>query len=342
MAPQEDLTYFMEKACQGYVSKIEVIDMDTEIKLNQVGKNTYYIESETNIGIYKTGPDRVCIIDTGSRGDGEMIDVIMQQQGWTPDCIINTHTHIDHIGGNKYLMGKYDIPAYCTEIDKAFAEYSDLEASYMNGGRPASKLRHIFAHPGKIGFKAIEDVMSAKGAAAEGAVECSLDEFEIKTLPGHTFGMVGVKTPDDVWFLGDAYLSEAYMQKRSFGYLVDAGEYLETLEMLKGLDGKMFVPAHGVAETDISRILELNKANQKVLIETVKDACRGEGDSGAAYEGAGLDEIISKMYKVTKMRTNEANHALLSSTVKCYLTYLQDKGEIASSFVDNMMVWKTV
>lgn len=299
------------------------------MELKKIGEKTYYIENDTNIGIYMTGPDRVCLIDAGSRGDGEKIDEILMQQGWSLDFIVNTHTHIDHIGGNKYLMEKYNVPAYCTEIDKAFAEYSDLEASYMNGGKPASKLRHIFTHPGKIGFKAIE--------------ECSLHELQWKALPGHTFGMIGVKTPDDVWFLGDAYLSEAYMQKRSFGYLVDAEEYLKTLEMLKSLEGKLFVPAHGVVESDISRMLGMNEENQRMLIEAVKEACSG-GDSGDDDEhvGTGLDEIISRMYKVTKMRTNEANHALLSSTVKCYLTYLQDKGEIECSFADAVMVWKAI
>lgn len=312
------------------------------MELKKIGEKTYYIENDTNIGIYMTGPNRVCLIDTGSRGDGEKIDEILMQQGWSLDFIINTHTHIDHIGGNKYLMEKYGVPAYCTEIDKAFAEYSDLEASYMNGGKPASKLRHIFAHPGKIGFMAIEDVMPEKTTSAEGGAKCTLHGLEWEVLPGHTFGMIGVKTPDDVWFLGDAYLSESYMQKRSFGYLVDAGEYLATLDMLRGLDGKFFVPAHGVAEENIVEILEKNEANQNMLIEAVKDACSGDDNSAVAHEGAGLDEIISKMYKVTKIRTNEANHALLSSTVKCYLTYLQDKGEIESRFVDDMMIWKTV
>lgn len=293
--------------------------------LKQIGEKTYYIESDTNIGIYMTGPDRVCLIDTGSKGDGEKIDEILTEQGWTLDFIVNTHSHIDHIGGNKYLMEKYGVPAYCTDVDKTFAEYEDLEAAYMNGGKPAGKLAHIFKHPGKIGFRAIE--------------ECPLHGLEWKALPGHTFGMIGVKTPDDVWFLGDAYLSKAYMEKRSFGYLVDAGAYLETLEMLKSLDGGLFVPAHGVAEEDISEILEMNEANQKKLIEAVKDACSGDG-TAAEHTGAGLDEILQKMYEATMLRNNVANHALLSSTVKCYLTYLQDAGEIECIFEDNMMVWR--
>ena len=81
------------------------------------------------------------------------LDVYKRQ---TPSCIINTHTHIDHLGGNEYLMKKYGIPAYCTDYDMVFAHYSELEAAYMNGGYPAAKLRKIFAHPGMIGFRSIE------------------------------------------------------------------------------------------------------------------------------------------------------------------------------------------
>lgn len=302
-------------------------DMETNMTLKKIGRNTYCIESDTNIGIYKTGPDRVCLIDAGSKGDGEKIDEILMAQGWELDFIINTHSHVDHVGGNRYLMEKYRVPAYCAEIDKVFAEYSDLESSYMNGGKPASKLRHMFAHPGKIGFVSIEETDIVKSRNHD-----ILYEFEFKVLPGHSFGMIGIKTPDDIWFLGDAYLSEAYMQKHNFGYLVDVGEYIATLEMLKGLEGKLFVPSHGVIEENICRILDMNIANQKMLIKAVKDTC----------VNAGLDEILRHMYGVTKIRNNEANHALLSSTVKCYLTYLQDNGEIECGFVDNVMVWKTI
>lgn len=329
--------------------------------LERIGENTYYIPGDTNIGVYKTGPASVCVIDTGSKGYGEKIDEILMDQGWSLDVIVNTHTHIDHIGGNKYLMAKYNVPAYCTDIDKAFAEYPDLESSYMNGGKPASKLRHIFTHPGKLGFRAIEEVsdricsecgaygkckdseyvkdgLTAEydnvcGVDGENRLQADLCGLSWCTLPGHTFGMIGVRTPDDVWFLGDAYLSKAYMQKRSFAYLCDAGEYLGTLEALKNFDGKLFVPAHGVAEADITEILELNIANQRMLIEAVKDAC---------IEPAGLDRILQRMYEVTMLRNNEANHALLSATVKSYLTYLQDKGELECGFEDNVMVWKRV
>lgn len=289
------------------------------MELKQAGEKTYYIKHDTNIGVYKTGDHSVCLIDTGSKGDGEKIDEIITSQGWNIDYIINTHTHIDHLGGNEFLMKKYGIPAYCTAYDMAFAHYSELEAAYMFGGNPAGKLRHIFTHPGKIGFKALEDN--------------KLDGISWEYLPGHTFGMVGVKTDDDVWFLADSYLNKRYMEKRRFGYLYDVGGYLSTLEFIKKLDGRLFIPAHGIAETDITEIADLNRENIEWMIEQIKTLCS---------DHKGLDSILKGLFEILGMRCNVANHALLSSTTKCYLTYLQDRGELECKFVDNVMMWKTV
>ena len=289
------------------------------MQLKQVGDRTYYIEHSTNIGVYMTGTDRVCLIDTGAKGDGEKIDEIVRGMGWSIDYIINTHTHIDHLGGNEYLMKKYHIPAYCTEYDMAFAHYSDLEAAYMNGGYPCKKLRTIFSHPGMIGFLPIE--------------KHTLEGMRWDYLPGHTFGMIGVKTPDDVWFLADSYLSRDYLENRSFGYLYDVGGYLDTLKYIKTLDGRMFIPAHGIAEEDITEVADLNEANIKRIIEAIRGMCT---------EAISLDEILKRMYEAMGMRTTVSQHALLSSTTKCYLTYLQDRGELECTFIDGIMTWKTV
>ena len=287
--------------------------------LTQVGEKTYYIKNNTNIGVYRTGESSVCLIDTGSKGDGEKIEKALQEQGWSIDYIINTHTHIDHVGGNGYLMKKYHIPAYCTDLDMAFAHYSDLEAAYMNGGYPCRKLREIFSHPGMIGFASLERSV--------------IDGISWIYLPGHTFGMAGIKTDDDVWFLADSYLSRKYLEKHRFGYLYDVAEYLDNLEYIKTLDGRLFIPAHGTAEEEITEIADLNIANVKHIISVVKGICA---------EYASLDAVIKNMYQAMGLREGVANHVLLSSTTKSYLTYLQDRDELECRIIDGVMMWKTV
>ena len=288
------------------------------MELKQIGSKTFCIEHDTNIGIHFTDDGRMYLIDTGSKGDGEKIDEILSREGWVPSCIINTHTHIDHIGGNEFLMRKYGIPAYCTYYDMAFAHYSELEAAYMNGGYPAEKLRTIFAHPGMIGFRSIEKETP--------------DGIDWTYLPGHSFGMIGIRTSDDIWFLGDSYLSRSFLKQYTFGFIYNVEAYIDTLKKLKDFKGSLFVPSHGIIETDIVPTLEQNLRSVAEMCSMICETCR---------EYRGQDEILQQMYERLRMHARPAQHALLSSTVKSYLTYLQDRNKLECRFVDNIMKWRT-
>ena len=288
------------------------------MELKQIGSKTFCIEHDTNIGIHFTDDGRMYLIDTGSEGDGEKIDEILSREGWVPSCIINTHTHIDHIGGNEFLMRKYGIPAYCTDYDMAFAHYSELEAAYMNGGYPAEKLRTIFAHPGMIGFRSIEKETP--------------DGIDWTYLPGHSFGMIGIRTSDDIWFLGDSYLSRSFLKQYTFGFIYNVEAYIDTLKKLKEFKGSLFVPSHGIIESDIVPTLEQNLRSVAEMCSMICETCR---------EYRGQDEILQQMYERLRMHARPAQHALLSSTVKSYLTYLQDRNKLECRFVDNIMKWRT-
>lgn len=288
------------------------------MELKQIGPKTYCIEHDTNIGIHFTDDGRMYLIDTGSKGDGEKIDEILSREGWVPSCIINTHTHIDHIGGNEFLMRKYGIPAYCTDYDMVFAHYSELEAAYMSGGYPAEKLRTIFAHPGMIGFRSIEKETP--------------DGIDWTYLPGHSFGMIGIRTSDDIWFLGDSYLSRSFLKQYTFGFIYNVEAYIDTLKKLKEFKGALFVPSHGILETDIVPSLEQNLRSVAEMCSMICETCR---------EYRGQDEILQQMYERLRMHARPAQHALLSSTVKSYLTYLQDRNKLECRFVDNIMKWRT-
>ena len=239
------------------------------MELKQIGPKTFCIEHDTNIGIHFTDDGKMYLIDTGWEGDGEKIDEILSREGWVPSCIINTHTHIDHIGGNEFLMRKYGIPAYCTDYDMAFAHYSELEAAYMNGGYPAEKLRMIFAHPGMIGFRSLEKETP--------------DGIDWTYLPGHSFGMIGIRTSDDIWFLGDSYLSRNFLKQYTFGFIYNVEAYIDTLKKLKEFKGALFVPSHGIIETDIVPTLEQNLRSVTEMCGMICETCR---------EYRGQDEIL--------------------------------------------------
>ena len=72
------------------------------MELIRVGARTYYIPNATNIGVYKTDDAGVYLIDSGNDKDaGKKILKLLEAEGLQVRGIVNTHSHADHIGGNR-------------------------------------------------------------------------------------------------------------------------------------------------------------------------------------------------------------------------------------------------
>lgn len=289
-------------------------------ELRQIGKRTWYVYGRNIFGFYQLNDTDVCLIDTGrDPEDVEFAEKVMAEKGWSLKFIINTHTHIDHIGGNKSLMKYWNCPAYTTHIERVFAEYEVLEPSYMFGGKPSKSVSKAFLHPGDIGFENIENLQLPEG-------------MEYISLSGHTFGMIGVKTPDDVWFIADSLMNSKALVKYPFGYLIDVEAYINTLETLKGLEGKYFIPSHGDSMgEDITALAEENIANIRRHIDFITECCA---------TGRNVDLVVRDVFKEYNIKCNEIEYVLVSSTVKCYLTYLQDMGVLECYGEDGFVKWK--
>ena len=161
------------------------------MELKQVGEKTYYIENPTNIGIYKVDENGVFIIDSGNDKDaGRKILKITEEQGWTIKGIITTHSNADHIGGNKIIQDRTNCPIYALGIEKSISEFPLLEPSFLYGGFPFKDLRNKF-------------LMAKESKVTE--IDNNLPEgLSYFTLRGHFFDMIGIKTDDDIYFLGDS------------------------------------------------------------------------------------------------------------------------------------------
>ena len=53
-----------------------------------------------------------CIVDPGCNtpAERELLDIFIQSNGLSPQHLLNTHCHIDHVLGNKYISEKYKLP----------------------------------------------------------------------------------------------------------------------------------------------------------------------------------------------------------------------------------------
>ena len=290
-------------------------------ELIQVSEQSYYIQSPAKIGLVKLNEQDVCLIDSGNDKDaGRKVRQLLNANGWRLTAIYNTHSNADHIGGNKYLQGQTGCKIYAPGIDCAFTRHPVLEPSFLYGGYPCKDLRHKF-------------LMAQESDAQELTQESLPEGFEIIPLPGHFFDMVGFRTPDDVVYLADCLSSRETLDKYQIGFIYDVAAYLKTLEMVKSLRAKMFIPAHAAASEDIADLAQYNIDKVLEIADKIIGICQ---------EPLCFETILQKLFTDYGLTMNFEQYVLVGSTVRSYLAWLKDTGRLNGLFENNMLLWQRV
>ena len=289
------------------------------MELIQVGEKTYYLKNPTNIGIYKVDDTHVFLIDTGNDKDaGKKILKIVEEKGWQIIGIINTHSHADHIGGNKVIQENTNCPIYAYQKENCFINNPILEPSLLYGGNPIDSLKNKFLYAKESLSSSIE------GNLPEG--------LEYIVLKGHSTDMIGIKTSDNVFFLGDAIISKETIQKYHLFYLYDIEQTLSSLQILKELEGT-FIPSHVEACTSITELIDYNQRKIEEILSLIIEILK---------EPIGFEELLQKIFDKYSLAMNVNQYFLIGSTIRSYLSYLYHQEKITYEFIDNKMMWKTI
>lgn len=288
-------------------------------ELVQAAENTYYMDCPAKVGIVKTSDDEVVLIDSGSDKDaGKKVKRLLDSQGWKLQAIFNTHSHADHIGGNQYLQSQTGCRIYAPGIESCFTEYPELEPAMLYGGYALSEMHNKF--------------LQAKESMAEKLTEAALPEgMELIKLPGHCYDMVGFRTKDNVVFLADCLSSKETLSKYQIGYIYDVKAYLSTLENVKLLKADVFVPSHAEPAGSIAQLAQFNIDHTNEISEILKEIVSVPKT---------FDDILSEVFSRFQLTMSLQQNMLVGSTVKSYLSYLVNEGQIEFSFEDNKMLWQ--
>ncbi len=288
-------------------------------ELVQVGERTYYINAPVKIGLYREGEDQVWLIDSGNDKDaGRKLRQILDKQGWTLKAILNTHSNADHIGGNQYLQKQTGCKIYAPGIDCAFTRHPILEPAFLYGGCPPKDLRHKF--------------LMAKESDAEYLTQAVLPEgLTLLPLPGHFFDMVGFTTGDGVTFLADCLSSQETLEKYQIGVIYDVNAYLETLERVKTLQAKLFVPAHAEATEDIAPLAQFNIDKVHQVAARILAFCSEPTD---------FERLLQRLFASYDLDMDFSQYVLVGSTVRSYLSWLKDTGQVTVSFDTRIPLWQ--
>lgn len=288
-------------------------------ELKQVSENCYYINCPAKIGIYVPDKENAYLVDSGNdKAAGRKVRQILDQNGWHLNAILNTHSHADHIGGNRYLQGQTGCKIYARGIEAAFTKDPVLEPSFLYGGYPCKDLRHKF-------------LMAQESDVSDFADEDFPKEIEVIPLPGHSFDMAGFRMPDGVVFLADCISSRETLEKYAVPFIYDVGAYLQTLDLVEGMEAAVFVPSHAEAAEDINELVCYNRDQVHGIAERILSIC----EKPVNFEG-----ILQEVFRGYGFVMNFEQYVLVGSTVRSYLSWLKDNGKLDAMFEDSMLLWQ--
>lgn len=287
-------------------------------ELIQVGEKSYYINCPAKIGIYQATDSEVYLIDSGNDKDaGKKVRKLLEEKKWHLRGIINTHSHADHIGGNHYLQNLTGCPIFANGIEAAFTSYPVLEPSFLYGGYPCKDLRHKF-------------LLAAESNVIDIKSEAFPEELDIIPLNGHCFDMIGIRTPDNTVFLADCISSQSTLEKYRISFLYDVAEYLNTLERVEHMEAAIFVPAHAEPTTDIRELTELNRNAVYEIAEDIQTLL----ETPMCFE-----TLLKMLFDQYGLVMNFEQYVLVGSTVRSYLSWLKDNGNLTVLFQENQLLW---
>lgn len=290
-------------------------------ELYQALGNSYYIQSPAKIGLVRLDENKVCLIDSGNDKDaGRRVRKLLDEKDWKLTAIYNTHANADHNGGNRYLQQQTGCKIYAPGIDCAVNRHPILEPAFLYGAFPPKELRHKF--------------LLAQDSDTEYLTKDKLPEgMEAIELPGHFFNMVGYRTADDVVYLADCLSSRETLEKYQVAFIYDVAAYLDTLEKVKTMEAKLFIPSHAEATENIAPLAQYNIDKVNEIAERMLEMCR---------EPLMFEELLQKLFKAYELTLNFEQYALVGSTVRSFLTWLKESGRMEAVFDDCRLLWRSL
>ena len=283
----------------------------------QVGENTFFMDCPSRVGIYRDG-GAAWLIDSGSDKDAaKKVLKILDDLGLRLEAAIVTHYHADHTGGAALLQQRTNCRLYLTE-PSAPGDFPEINTALLFGAHPPKPLRTKFFLAQSARYEPVEAARLPEG-------------MRLVRLDGHAFAMLGVCTPDAVWFLGDAVASEHTFDKYKLTYLYDVEKFLQTLDTVAALEGKLFIPAHVAPFEDAAPVVGRNRRwvyeTGDCVVELLRFPQTFEMLLKAVFDRYGLQMTFGQ-------------HTLLGATLRAFLTWLMDEGRISYFCEGNLLYWK--
>jgi glyoxylase-like metal-dependent hydrolase (beta-lactamase superfamily II) len=289
--------------------------MMAKINLIQVKGNSFYCDSVFSIGVYIKGKMAV-LIDSGiSKDVAKEVDKSLTQANIQVAAIINTHCHGDHCGGNAFFQHKYpELKIFSTETEKPFIEDPLMAPICFCGGAAAfEELKKCKPIAPQQSSKVTDIITPYED---QKIIICG-EVFEIITLPGHTRGMIAVKTPDNVLYCGDAIFGEDTFRKYPILYYTFIGDTLSSFKKLRSLISSVdaTIIYHGGMIPNLAALID---DHEKRILETKNMILSMLRECPLS-----LEEITARIMQTNKIPDDLVSYALTKVPMQAYIAELE-------------------
>ena len=218
----------------------------------EILKDLFFIErGYLNANHFVYGSEHPVLIDTGFASDFDMTKTLIEETGVTlskTQLIVCTHTHCDHIGGNKTIQDNSGCDIALHKVGKYFMDTQDDWSTWWRY------------------FDQTADFFKCTKALDDGElISIGPHDFQVIHTPGHAAdGIVLYNRKAKVLISGDALWEDDIpaitMRVEGSTCLL---LFLESLDKLESLDVAVVYPGHGRPFTDFQEAISKSKTKAR-------------------------------------------------------------------------------
>jgi hydroxyacylglutathione hydrolase len=173
---------------------------------------------------------KVVLVDAGTESSGRKIVDFFTSRGYTPDFVLITHYHVDHVGGLKLIYDTFRPAIYAPAV-----EIPVIQGRQKMEVAPGF-LPRLVASSSKA--KPVEDVRNVATLPLKG-----LKGME---TPGHTPGSTSfLLERERLIFTGDAISTSGGKASVNRMFTYDQEKALESFDRIMGMKPITILPGHG-------------------------------------------------------------------------------------------------
>lgn len=297
-----------------------------KISLKSVKGNSYYSDGYLSIGAYIHNNAAILFDSGNDENSAKDVHAALQEKGYEVTAIINTHCHADHCGGNHFFQKKNpQLKVYAAHDEKEAIENPHAAPRcFCMGAAPFAGLKNKWLAPQKSSF-VTHEITSYQ----DQTIEIDGAQFKIITLQGHTHGSVGIITPDNVLYSGDALFGADTLAKHPILLYTDIASTFASFKKLSALQIDACVMYHGGQINNLAQVVKQHEDN----ILAIKDSVFGL----IKEQALSIDELTQKIMQKYAVPNNIISFTLTQTAMRAYVTYLESEKLIELVVSDGLL-----